>query len=315
MKKLLAQTVCALLFLSLTAFTTSPFQQSVTQTNLTTIEDSPVPLAGGTKVLTPQTGSVTYSAGAAVIDASNAAQGYVMVRYNGGGKRVKVQITRSGASTYTYDLKTDGQFEVFPLTSGDGNYKIGVYTNVSGSSYAETLVKSVEVKLSNPMLPFLFPNQYVNFNANSATVAKGGELSNGAANDLTIVSNVYNYIISNITYDTQKALSVQSGYLPKVDSILASGTGICFDYAAVMTAMLRSQQIPTRLEVGYVSGGAYHAWISTYIQDVGWVNGVIQFDGKSWKLMDPTFASSGGSSSSIMQFIGNGTNYRTQYMY
>jgi hypothetical protein len=47
----------------------------------------------------------------------------------------------------------------------------------------------------------------------------------------------------------------------------------------------------------------------------GWVNGIIYFDGKSWKLMDPTFASSGNSSSSIMQFIGNGSNYQVRYKY
>ncbi len=35
-----------------------------------------------------------------------------------------------------------------------------------------------------------------------------------------------------------------------------------------MTAMLRSQGIPTKLEIGY-SGEAYHAWISTWIDGVG----------------------------------------------
>ena len=136
---------------------------------------------------------------------------------------------------------------------------------------------------------------------------------------MEIITNVYNYVISNISYDTTKAANAasggMSGYLPSVDKILASGKGICFDYAAVMATMLRSQQIPTQLVVGYVSNGAYHSWISTYIKDVGWVNGIIQFDGKNWKLMDPTFASGGGSSSSIMQYIGNGSNYKAQYVY
>ena len=54
--------------------------------------------------------------------------------------------------------------------------------------------------------------------------------------------------------------------------------------------MLRSQGIPTRLEVGY-AGTVYHAWISTYIKDVGWINGIIQFNGSGWTLIDPTTAS------------------------
>ena len=54
-----------------------------------------------------------------------------------------------------------------------------------------------------------------------------------------------------------------------------------------MAAMLRSQDIPAKLEIGY-SGKVYHAWISVYIKDVGWIDNIIEFDGKSWKRMDPT---------------------------
>ena len=90
-----------------------------------------------------------------------------------------------------------------------------------------------------------------------------------------------------------------------------SNTGICFDYAAVMATMLRSQGIPTRLEVGYM-GEDYHAWISTYIENVGWVNGIIEFDGEDWKLMDPTFAS---TSKSPESFTTDDSKYITKYVY
>ena len=81
-----------------------------------------------------------------------------------------------------------------------------------------------------------------------------------------------------------------------------------------MSAMLRSQNIPTKLVVGY-TGTAYHAWISTYTTKSGWVEGVIFFDGTTWKLMDPTFASSGKSSDAIMKYIGDGKNYTEKYLY
>ena len=48
------------------------------------------------------------------------------------------------------------------------------------------------------------------------------------------------------------------------------------------------------LEVGY-AGEEYHAWISTYIKDKGWINGIIEFDGTSWNMLDPTFASTSDS--------------------
>ena len=78
-----------------------------------------------------------------------------------------------------------------------------------------------------------------------------------------------------------------------------------------MATMLRSQRIPTRLEVGYM-GEEYHAWISIYIENVGWVNGIIEFDGKEWNLMDPTFASTSGSP---MNFISENDKYITKYVY
>ena len=121
------------------------------------------------------------------------------------------------------------------------------------------------------------------------------------------------YITDNITYDHNLAETVASGYIPSVDSVLASGKGICFDYAAVMATMLRSQGIPTRLEVGY-AGQAYHAWISTYVSDVGWIDGIIQFNGSSWTLMDPTFAAN-SDKEAFEQFIGDGNNYVTLYKY
>ena len=78
--------------------------------------------------------------------------------------------------------------------------------------------------------------------------------------------------------------------------------------------MLRSQGIPTKLVVGY-AGKAYHAWISVYSEETGWINNVIYFDGKDWKLMDPTFASTANQSAAVMKYIGDGTNYTTKFLY
>ena len=50
---------------------------------------------------------------------------------------------------------------------------------------------------------------------------------------------------------------------------------------------------------GY-SGGLYHAWVNVYIDNVGWIDNFIYFDGHDWSLMDPTFASSGGQSESLL---------------
>ena len=118
---------------------------------------------------------------------------------------------------------------------------------------------------------------------------------------------------TSITYDTQLAENVPADYIPDIDQTIEKGTGICFDYASLMTAMLRSQGIPAKLEVGY-SGQAYHAWISVYLTETGWVDNIISFDGKSWSLMDPTLAAS-NSASAVKKYVGDGSNYTVKYNY
>lgn len=248
----------------------------------------------------------------AVIDYSHADQGYICASYTGTVSKIKLRIVGPDAVTYTYDLHSSG-YEVFPLTAGDGAYDITIYENIEGTSYATCLYQQISVTLADEFSPYLYPNQYVNFSAESKTVAKGAELAEGAEDELDVITSVYNYIIQNITYDYEKASDPPTGYTSDVDEILESGTGICLDYAAVMASMLRSQQIPTRLEVGYASD-AYHAWISIYTDETGWLNGIIEFDGSAWTLVDPTFGAS-TDDGTLKKFIGDGTNYILQKVY
>ena len=265
------------------------------------------------QVRTPQaSGTTVFSNGNAVIDASNASQGYVMVKYSGGTSRIKVRISKG--TEYTYDLNTAGNYEVFPLTEGSGTYTIKVFQQVQGTSYAQVMSQTVTANIADSQSPFLYPNQFCNFNANSAVVAKAAELTGGISDPLAKVQAVYRYVIDHISYDYQKAASVQSGYLPVPDATLASGKGICFDYAAVMTSMLRSQDIPTKLVIGY-TGGTYHAWVSVYLTGQGWVDNIIYFDGTNWRYMDPTFASSGKGDAAVSNYISNQANYQAKFTY
>lgn len=248
----------------------------------------------------------------AIIDYSNSSAGYIMAKYSGTCPKVKLRIVGPDEVVYTYDLHGD-TYETFPLSSGDGAYDVTIYENISGTSYSTCLYERLTVHLADEFSPFLYPNQYVNFTADSKTVQEGALLAADATNDLEVITNIYNYIISNITYDYDKAADPPTGYVTDVDTILESGTGICLDYAAVMASMLRSQRIPTRLEVGYAKD-AYHAWISVYIEDVGWLNGIISFDGNTWTLIDPTFGA-GSDEKSLKKFIGDGSNYVLQKMY
>lgn len=277
-------------------------------------EHSGPPRDSTPKVLTPSADGVTvYQNDFASIDASNTSQGYVMVKYNGTNEKVKLQITCPDQSCYTYLISDRGAYDTFPLTAGNGSYALQVLENVAGDTYTVSLAQSINVNIEDEFLPFLYPNQYVNFHTDSKAVSKGSDLAKDTYSDLDVVQNIYNYVIKNISYDTEKAQNVSYGYVPDVDDTLSSKKGICFDYAALMTSMLRSQNIPTKLEVGY-SGDAYHAWISTYIDDKGWVDDIIQFNGNTWQIMDPTLAAT-NDSAAVKKYVGDGSHYVVKYTY
>ena len=247
------------------------------------------------------------------VDYSNTEDGYVMVLYTAETKkRLKTQV-KGPKTTYTYNIKP-GEWAVLPLTDGNGNYQIKVYQNTSGNSYSTVLAAKTAVELADEFAPFLRPNQYVNYSQSSKAVEVAYELTHGIEHPLGKVEAIYNYVVTNFTYDREKAKNVKSGYLPVLDTVLEEKKGICFDYAALMTGMLRSQGIPCKMIFGY-AGKAYHAWISVWSEDTGWVDGVIFFDGTTWQRLDPTFASSGGQSDDIMKYIGNGSNYKDKYCY
>lgn len=282
---------------------------SIQQEQAVLSEEVPLP-----DLLIPEaSGMLVEETEEAVIDYSNTADGYVMVNYKGENeKRLKVQV-KGPVTTYTYNIQP-GSWETFPLSDGNGAYKIALFENVEGSKYA--LVQSVEteVAMEDEFAPFLRPNQYVNYAQAENTIKTAAQLTYGKTQPLEKVEAVYTYVVENISYDKELAQQVESGYLPVLDEVLEKKKGICFDYAAVMAGMLRSQSVPCKLVVGY-AGETYHAWISVYSEQDGWIDNVIYFDGAVWKRMDPTFASSGGQSKEMMEYIGDGTNYTEKYLY
>ncbi|MGH4124909.1 MAG: transglutaminase domain-containing protein [Clostridium sp.] len=95
---------------------------------------------------------------------------------------------------------------------------------------------------------------------------------------------IYNWVGSEIVYDDAKAnrvlnndLEVKSGAIPTFDS----KSGICFDYACLLVAMCRANNIKVRIITGQGFNGnnwVSHAWNQIYIEDE-----------KKWINVDPTF--------------------------
>ena len=244
------------------------------------------------------------------LDVSCLAEGYVAVSAVS-DMRLKFQVVKD-ETTYNYDLPSDGTPGIFPLQGGNGSYRFRVMENVVDKKYSELYSFTCDVVMQDEFQPFLRPSTYINYNRDSACVRKAAELAAAASDELGLVSAVYNYVCGQVTYDREKAASVKSGYLPVPDETMTSGKGICFDYAALAGAMLRSQGIPTKMIFGYVAPeGLYHAWNMFYTPQSGWVTVSFEVRGENWTRMDLTFSANGADST----FIGDGSNYSDVYYY
>ena len=231
-------------------------------------------------LLPEASGTIVYEGAGVTIDASHTDQGYVMIRCEASEKRLKARIATS-AQTYYYDLPGGEGYSVFPLQMGNGSYTVRVMEQVENDLYALRFGVEITVALADETVPFLYPNQYVWYDASTKTVQKARELAQGLTSQTEIATAFYEYVVKHMTYDTKKAATVPNGYLPRVDESLESGTGICFDYAALLAVMLRAEGIPTKMLIGTVTPeNLYHSWNSVFLE------------GK-WVWMDPTLDGTG----------------------
>ena len=248
-----------------------PASQGAAKTGSSSAQSNAAQPAKERPLLLPQaSGTVVHEGAGVTIDASHTDQGYVMVRCEPSEKRLKARIA-TDQQTYYYDLPGGEGYSVFPLQMGDGLYTVRVMEQVENDLYGMRFGVELDVTLVDETVPFLYPNQYVWYDASTQAVQKARELASGISSDDEITKLFYDYVVKHMTYDTQKAKTVESGYLPNVDDSLESGSGICFDYAALLAAMLRAQGIPTRMLIGTVMPeNLYHAWNSVYV-DGEWV--------------------------------------------
>ena len=218
------------------------------------------------------TGAFVQTNGGLTIDASNAADGYVMARGNP-GNQYKLRVTKDGA-TLMYDINANGVYEILPLQLGSGNYNFELFRSVGGNKYAQEGALAIGAALTTEYAAFLVPNQYVNYTEDSPGVKLSEELCEGLETDTEKLQALREYVTTNFTYDNDKARTVAAGTMPDMEYLLANRKGICQDIAELVACFLRVQGIPTQLVIGYANQ-YYHAWNQVMI------------DGQ-WQLVDLT---------------------------
>ena len=250
------------------------------------------------------------NSGKVSVDLSAVSEGYVaLCAYS--NSRLKAQVLKD-EMTYTYDISSEGVPSILQLQCGSGRYTIRVLENVGSTKYAVIYITERDVKLLDEFQPFLRPNDYARYDASSLCVQSASHIAAHSRDALEFIGGVYELICGSIAYDAVKASSTTTMYLPDVDATLISGKGICFDYASLAAAMLRSQGVPTKIIFGYVApNDLYHAWNMFYTKEKGWITVSFEVGDDTWNRIDLTFSAGGASD----EFIGDGSHYTAVYYF
>ena len=281
---------------------------------------------------------ISNTAGTATLDLGKADRGLILVKVSATfaydtlksdtTDRIKVIVTKTGTSeSYQYTLLRRGSYEGIPLQLGSGSYTVNIYRAVDSAGHYASLLptQTFSISLDSELGPYLVSHQFSDFSSSSACVVKANQLCTGLSSALDKVDAVYRYVIANISYDSALAASFNDPditkriviYVPDPDRTLSTKKGICFDYSALLSAMLRSQGIPVRLIMGMAPNGAYHAWNEVYFEGKGWVrvNGFswVYINGSGWQLFDATFGHSISNQQIYDNIVGGGYTKQKTY--
>lgn len=187
-------------------------------------------------------------------------------------EKITEDITRY-KNTYIVDKGTD---EIASFTYGAGEYiiKLGLLDKYDTSKVKILEEYRLKVEL-NDTKPFTGKGYYTKYGKE----IEGLVVSTDTESRLEFVERVYKYVKNSINYNYDLANLITSGkiiiYKPKLEDILSTQKGICLDYASLMASILKYNDIPVKVCIGYNESGDYHAWVDVYI------NG-------EWKVFDPT---------------------------
>lgn len=232
-----------------------------------------------------------------------AEDGRVRVEYNGDtDRKLRVKSTFGDKET-VYVIEPNREY-TYTFPYGPGEYEVTLYENTSGIKYRRVMSDTFNVSDEQAESALTCPATYYDYPSTQGVLSVVDSLWDTSRTDEDNAKAVYDWVISNIKYDTDRAASVSTGYLPDLDHVMEQGKGTCLDYAALYATMLRSQGVPCQVVIGYYgSDRQCHAWVRS------------RFDGE-WAYSDPTFGA-GRRSMSDRYFHMEGNilaQYETDYM-
>jgi hypothetical protein len=213
------------------------------------------------------------------IDTSSASEGFVGVSVFS-DRRVKVKVGYGAAPRQydIYDVKNDGSVNFFPVTkAGSDQVTIEVMRKVSDDPedlyYIQIGRAAQSYELSDSRVPYLEANVYVPYDSNSECVQIASKIAAECNTEAEFIDKTSRFIMDALEYSENSSLAVKNGHIINPDEILHTGKAVCYEYAVLTAAMMRSQGIPTKVCVGKVDNSATsHAWNEVYVEGTGWMN-------------------------------------------
>jgi hypothetical protein len=237
------------------------------------------------------------------IDQSTVVEGYVKIAYtNENTSKMKVLVEKD-SNKYNYDFDGKGKYENYPLNMGDGEYNIYLLENTEGRNYMIIDEWNITAKINTGNTLYTISNKIVNFENSNAIIEKTKELTKELKSDEDKAKSIYNYIINNVKYDLKKQKTVTTGYVPNIQEVMNSKSGICYDFAAVYAGMLRSVGIPTKLVMGTSKNvKGYHAWNEVFIN-------------QKWVIVDTSYDSQANQLKAVVNMYKVSGDYNKDKQY
>lgn len=206
-------------------------------------------------------------------------------------------IITTGNKKYIY-LKLPKEKIILPLGIHNKSYKFSLAIPFDDTNLYSYVIcdQNIKLDLSNYNDIFLMPNYVVNFSTSGNY--KNTAIKLKSYDDLKTITNVKDWVYENIEYDQEKLEKIKkegkstgfSDYIPDPEKVYEEKKGICFDKAALATALLRLDGIPAKLVIGYCRN-EYHAWVMTELHNESII-------------IDPT-----------SNFMGNSDDYKTNIIF
>ncbi len=221
----------------------------------------------------------------------NITETYRITTADGADTFLRVTLPVSDGYQKVTSVQIDGATE-YAVERFDGWHELTAQVPANGKkavvtiSYTVSLLRNIAAWEGDVKSEYTLPQQFVDSD-NEAIAELAAQLR--GTNDFQTARNIFNYANKIIktrtgTFATQGKEQTQSC----ASELLLNPVGVCYDYAILMTALLRAEGIPARmisglsLQVPLSRGGDWshpgvsHSWVEFYA------------DGK-WHFADPTW--------------------------